>query len=581
MIRAGDHIRAVLARAPKLAAVFERHGLLGCGGPAGPDEPIGEFARLHRVDAALLVDELNRALDQPEAAAPAEAVAHEDRLYRRFVWASLVCTTTLGATFGAINLLAAHWALGAVPPVHKQVHAAFQVLGFLWLMLMGVAYHAVPRFLGARLALPALARASFWLALGGLLARVYGELGPLVPAATALFLVGALAIAGSTVAFAAVLGATFARSRAKREPFQRFLAAGTLQWVLAGAFLVVGAAQAAGRGDVSWAIAWNEPFYLAALLGGAHAWIQGMLLRTGPVFLGLGAPRPRALAAALVLGQAGALAAAVGAALAPPWRGPLVDGGLLAAAASVAAFAVGARLFERRAEAADRGVARAMGLAFASAVLFAALAALYAAIDLATRGEANTLLFDGARHAFALGFVTLAIFGMAGRIIPVFAGVPLRWAAARMLGIYLIAAGVLLRQAEIAAALLADERWLRLSGLSGSVAATGILLAAASLAATLRGRADSCAPRQVPLDGDANVAALLDAHPEALPILIRGGFAPLANPLARRTLARAVSLRTACRMHGVDLARLLAELRAACPHGRAGEVVPIGRLVRH
>src|SRR5437867_597323 len=108
-----DSIRAVLTAHPELAEVFGRHGMGGCGGAAGPDEPIDRFAMLHRVDVSALVSELNRALANGGAAvAIAPALPREDGLYRRFVIAALVCTLTLGATFGAYNLLAIQLALG-------------------------------------------------------------------------------------------------------------------------------------------------------------------------------------------------------------------------------------------------------------------------------------------------------------------------------------------------------------------------------------------------------------------------------------------------------------------------------------
>lgn len=63
-------IREVLAKYPQTRAVFERHGLLECGGPLGPKEPIAFFARAHRVNEEQLLRELNEAV----AAETAEAI---------------------------------------------------------------------------------------------------------------------------------------------------------------------------------------------------------------------------------------------------------------------------------------------------------------------------------------------------------------------------------------------------------------------------------------------------------------------------------------------------------------------------
>ena len=98
----------------------------------------------------------------------------------------------------------------------------------------------------------------------------------------------------------------------------------------------------------------------------------------------------------------------------------------------------------------------------------------------------------------------------------------------------------------------------------------GVILSGVSILATLRARpAAHVEPASgVPLSLDANVAALIDSHPEALPLLIEAGFAPLANPMLRRSLARMVTLRQACGLHKVDAEGLLSKLRQACSHER-------------
>ncbi|MBI4615726.1 MAG: DUF1858 domain-containing protein [Planctomycetes bacterium] len=163
---------------------------------------------------------------------------------------------------------------------------------------------------------------------------------------------------------------------------------------------------------------------------------------------------------------------------------------------------------------------------------------------------------------------------MAGRIVPVFRGVGLRWPRLRLWGAVLIAAGLVLREAQVVAVIRFEPWLLTVASLSGAVAAAGVLLASASILGTLRSspREDAGAVRaeEGPVTADSNVARLLAAHPEALPILIEAGFAPLANPVLRHTLARAVTLRQACRMHGVDADLLVERIRGA---GR----IPAGR----
>jgi len=64
------------------------------------------------------------------------------------------------------------------------------------------------------------------------------------------------------------------------------------------------------------------------------------------------------------------------------------------------------------------------------------------------------------------------------------------------------------------------------------------------------------------LGPQTKVADVLERYPQALEIFLRHGFAPLQNPVLRRTMARVVTLEQACRREGVELNRFLAELEA-------------------
>src|SRR5262245_54840783 len=77
----------LLRAAPQVRPVLDRYGLRGCGGPLGPAEPLGFFARAHDVPVARLLDEIRAGLGQP--AAPADPPASPggsaaDTIYRPF-----------------------------------------------------------------------------------------------------------------------------------------------------------------------------------------------------------------------------------------------------------------------------------------------------------------------------------------------------------------------------------------------------------------------------------------------------------------------------------------------------------------
>jgi hypothetical protein len=415
-------------------------------------------------------------------------------LSRRILKTSLWCTLTLGASFGAINLLTIHLALGPVPPAHNWVHASFQLIGFVLLFVMGVAYQAIPRSFGAPLRRLDLARASFRLTFAGLLLRAYGQFGPLLPGTAPSLLLGGLAILGGVVAFATVLVTTchsFASSSPRPLIGAPAVAAGTLWWIVASGLLVLEGVRAVRGGDADLGARYNESFYMAALLGGALSWIFGMVQRMEPTALALQAPRARLLKLAFVGLQLGAAAATIGAAMPDSRAHLLFDLGLALTAVAVVLFVLGARVFERSAprplssHLAPLPVRRTVRLAFGSALLFAALALAYGISDF--RGHVlPTAVWDGARHALALGCITTLILSLGSHLVPRFSQTPLRHPAWRDAGIVLIAVGLVGREMQVLAPLLSLPKLLWISGPSGLVAATGVALASSAILTTMK-----------------------------------------------------------------------------------------------
>jgi cbb3-type cytochrome oxidase subunit 1 len=84
--------------------------------------------------------------------------------------------------------------------VYRTAHLHMALLGFVAMMIFGVAYHVIPRFTGNPLHSRRLAAAHWWLANSGLLTLVIGFLGrpqwgaravPVMAAGGALAAVGA------------------------------------------------------------------------------------------------------------------------------------------------------------------------------------------------------------------------------------------------------------------------------------------------------------------------------------------------------------------------------------------------------
>ena len=570
-----DLVRDVLARFPATAEVFARHGLAGCGAGGGPAERLDVFATAHEIPLETLLEELN-AHAQPGF--PAERAAAGDEpsrraepdvvLYRPFLLVALLSTLTLGATYGAVNLLTIHLGLEAWPYFNHPLHASFQLFGFVLPFILGVAVHAVPRFLGAPLGRPAWARAALPLILLGLVARGAGVFPGDRPG---FLLAGALALLAGVGAAAVALFST-RRQPGQRRPFLPWIAAGTAWWAASAAVLAAGAAVAIARGAPEEATYFHEAAYTCALLGGAVGWIVGMLFRLGPAFLYLTPPVGRAGTALFALFQLSVGTAVAGVLLrdvldlgAGEW---VFSFGLLGAGGLLAWYAHRAGIFRRSSSprpTGDVGLERAMRLAFGFALAFAALVALHLSLELST--GSSRLVLDAARHALGQGFVGLTVLAVASRVVPIFGGVELAWPRLRDPAVLAIAVGVGLRFAEVPAGL----GWapaLVVSGISGLIAAGGVGALACALLVTLLRRPKSLTlgARSHPA-ADMKVAEIIARWPQALEVLVAQGFTPLANPVTRRTLARAVTLEQACRLQGRDLDRVLADLRRAVEAG--------------
>lgn len=658
----GTSVRDILTRYPSAEAIFERHGLLGCGGPNGPREPIGFFARVHRVDPKVLLEELNehvaRASAAPRsvpAAPPAPAV------YPIFLVTSLAIAILAGFTTGIVAL--ASGALGWVIPgvdwlALVQLHGRLQLYGWAGLFVFGVAYHIVPRFVAAPLAWPRLAKSSYALVVLGLLLSA-------VQLATTgdrrilqmLFTVGLLLLVAATACYSAVIVKTVLTSEQPPELPIVFIVTGGI-WLILGTvvLVVVGVVRPVGQTLASSA---EEPALQAVLEGFLVVTALGVSLRTLPVFAGLATTREKLLRPAFLIVQLGLAGLVGGAALsgdldqATIGRSIAALGSLLLFA-GIALYLWAIRLFEPASlpvveMGTGRGWARAIRFAYGWLLIGTALqgeASVRSALA-STAIPWGTLA--AARHAIALGFVTLLIVGMASRVIPVFAGKPLwkPWLVDVATGGLVASAGLRVPietlvpygSAPLTDLLLAASGPLALAGLiafalnftvtmvrrdrpegassgPGSAATTepprrplrpddlladalrvpgGLQLllglglsyladpghraiAARSLSIAQAARRADRDPDQVlavinrswrpaepataGIDPDRTVADVLASWPATLDVFLRHGFTPLADPRLREQLSATITVRQAAAARGVDLERLLADLRA-------------------
>ncbi len=389
-----------------------------------------------------------------------------------FVVSSLGLALTLGVSTGLILLWRMAFASGTVLASHVQLHAHVQILGFAGLFVFGVALHALPRILGApapsrRLALTVLGGIG-----GGVLLRAIGQ--PLAPWAAGRLV---SLLSGPAELLGAFAFASFAlpilRARARDgDPLASHLLAGTL-WLLVTAALSGGQAlHLAGHADAELPSALTEPFYSVSLYGFLLSFILGFSSRMVPAFLGRQGPRFWGAPATLALQTAGLLAA-LGAALpgCPADAARLLGQvSALLLAGAVAAFLAASGLPGRTGDPALRAPFAALGL-------WALLSAGAAGFEIATSRLAHKFVWDGARHLFTLGVLTLLILVMSARVVPAFSGRPLGAPRAMRGAILLVATGALLRFLLVPVGVgIGGLPLYRLVAFSGIAVAAGLLL---------------------------------------------------------------------------------------------------------
>ena len=595
-ITADCYIPDIVARYPATRTVLDRYGLHGCGGPQGPREQLGWFARLHDVPIEKLLRELNEA-SQTASDVPEFAPSIGDTIYRPFFLAGIATVLTLGCMWGAINLLTIglRQSFTAVNYSWVLAHAHAMVFGFVGFFIMGFAYQAFPRFKHASLWRPKLAFTALPLMIAGILLQTVAHL--LSPPSLQLEIAAATIQTVAVIIFAAAIVMT-ARQAKKPEVYDRFVYA-ALGWFLLAAVanpVVFKLFELAGsREQLLFNLAtFNIPYRDVQLIGIAVVMILGVSLRLLPHAYGLREPS-RAWQLFLFWGVNGSILAGVVLFIAGMSSGNhwllliqwLTTFVLLAAAIGTPRQY---RLFgpvpenER-----DRGLKfiRAAYVWFIIATAMLVFTPIYNfAIYMPITGSHvpfSHAFFGAYRHALTVGFIMMMIVGVSSKVVPTLSGVDVRRAPSLWPTFLLLNLGNLTRVSSQIATDFFPSAY-SVMGFSGFIEVVGLTLWGYELFANMRAGKklerqtsvhDKNGNGRFRLTPQTKVADVLAHYPQSLQIFLRHGFGPLANPVLRKTMARVVTIEQACRREGVDLNQLLVELQSVS--SREIPLVRIGR----
>jgi uncharacterized protein involved in response to NO len=592
----------VVAKYPATRKVFDKYGLRGCGGPTGPREPVAWFARLHNVPLQQLLDELNEAARESLEGKSAEIRFEPtiaDTIYQPYFSAAAAFAVVFGGLWGAILLAVmsiTYEVQFAVPYGWILAHGQGMISGFVALMAMGFAFQAFPRFKHSELQLPKLAIAILPLMLLGLTGQILAHFflpKPVFPSESPLMLawleltkrfsrydlflvvgtVGALLQWLAVTLFIVVVAVTLKRAN-KPEPYDPIVYA-SLIWLwlsaLANIVLFVHWGTIPDRDAFIQRVGtWNAPLRDAQIFGFAAQLILGVSLRFLPHAYGFREP-PRWWAKfLLVSSNLSTLALVISFPLYMLLRDhrlmALYWFALLAWSILVAAQIAMLKLFGASQEH-DRAL-KFIRSAYLWAIVGLAMGLAMPIYNIATHQNFSHNYLAAYRHALLSGFILLMIVGVSSKVTPILAGVDLRQTNPLWTAFVLLNLGNILR--VIGQTLLDFTSFVGfLVAAAGFVQWAGIILWADDLWNNI------AAGRRIAKEGmtiaeeitditpQTKVATVLERYPQTLEVFLRYGFAPLANPVLRKTMARVVTIEQACRREGVDMEALLRDLRKA------------------
>ena len=462
-----------------------------------------------------------------------------------------------------------------------QAHGHLQLVGFVGLFIVGVAYQVLPRFKQTPLASYRLGLASIILLASGAALRAVSQPWADSQPVQLVFVTSACLELAGAAAFATV--ATRTIRAGQRVVFDYYFLAAVAWFVAASVANLAVVQEMARDGTTVVASSRNAPLLDTYLLGFITTFILGVSIRVLPHFLSLRPARTELLLPTLALFTAG-LAVRTGAGWIDSyseWSRPdwLNTAGVYAMAAAVMLFVFALNVF--RSSARHEGDVpgpheKLIRTAYVWLLVAFAIEAWYATKVVAGDFHPDFLENGAARHALALGFMTQMIMGVGSRALPTFAGKRLYSARLATIGWLLINFAALMRVGHAAVP------WGSVAFRFDHITAAGVLGLLAvivfgfniwrSINPPRRHHTSAPSPNAVKgepppeqpfrLTPSSIVADVLANVPGSLDLLITYGFRPLADPEMRARVAPHVTLAAAAGMQGINVDNLINDLAA-------------------
>ena len=556
-------VKEVLDQFPETAKVFQKYNLLIVGKSCGPHEPMAFFTKAHGVEYEQFAQELETAIsERPEKieAIDIDPSLIGDTIYQKFVKTALIVSVTTGCLYGAIKLFQAGMG-GSFDVLSRkaiQMHGASQLVGWLGLYIMGFFYFILPRLKGTTLAGRRWANLSYYLVLAGLVIRAlfyYLETSstPVYP------FVAGLLDTGASLIFLTVCLMTLKKSTEPKAIQDNFLLAGMV-WFLVSGIVYSFLSLRLYLGDFpseNPLLAGSVPPYLFSawvhlfLMGFVFNFIFGISSKTVSSFLDTPPVREgmvRKFFWIFNLSLVGYVISAL-----TGYR-PIYFITLLLIAHFTWLFIASLRIFEKRVgDLDDVQMDRSHEWFIRVGYGWLAISSGIALFQTMSKDPYTIHMLRGAaNHGFTVGFATMLMIGYSMKMVPVFTGNRIWSRSLTPLTFWLLNIG---NGSRIGFEILSATRnptIHQVVGFTGFLEVLALILFGINIWVTMKKEeAYEMKPIEV-FTGNETVYALTEQFPQTIPILKEAGFERITNPMLRKTLGRAITVKKACEEQKVD-----------------------------
>lgn len=581
-IRPENTVKQIVERFPITRRIFDTYGIM-CGSNVLPDKPISFFAKMHNVNPAKLIDDLQKLIDG-EAVSTNEVTITKpqtEHVYEIFVKTSIIIVLSTGCLYGASLLayMAFHNSFASVSWILTETHGDTQVYGWVGLFIMGISYFALPKFWSSLLYSTPLAYKSFFLMLAGIfLSFVFKTISYY----TGFFflkipvLIGCTLQVVSIIIFIYVICATYLTSGKKKfEIYEGFLISSYLWFLFQAIAFVALYFHFTVVNNTNIPEIFRSPIRHIQIVGFACMVIIGIFAKTLPIFLGIQEPnRKISIYVLYILNISIALRT-----VSEFYREYTTNlhgfftvvfclAGIMEAC-GVFLFIYSLNLFDNK-KVVKNPVNLPTGfrkfIRAALIWLFVSESALltYTIYEAVSGEHTSHALFGAYRHAIFIGFISMMILGCASKMIPLSKGVKL--CSTRLLNatFILINVGCMFRVVSQPVASHLYPQLYALLGISGFIEYAAMFCFGINAWKTMQLDVQEEPSEQIRIaTASTNVYQLIKQYPQTLEILIDFGFKQLKNPILRNTLARTISLGQAVQINPVNLEDLLKALNDA------------------